>query len=273
MKRTVWILTTLIALLNFACQKAKIVEVNLPPSQVQTAVECYLEPGQPIKLLLSETQDTYQKQEIPTDFYSGAFITITHSGQIDTLKFNLQQDTVYSAGKVYNYTNPRIINYKEGEVFSLYIKTSKGTIVTAQTSFSNIVPIDSIYVLYTSNTKASLKIDFHDNLATKDYYRITIADDTAKLNNRGQLLFTDELITTSKVSINMPDEFNDKDSLQVTLYHLDKPYYDFTKSVSDAIQANGDPFAVPSQIRSNIVGGTGIFQALSYDRKKAFINK
>jgi hypothetical protein len=272
MKKIVWILISIIALLNIACQKAKVVEVNLPPSEVQTAVECYLEPGQPIKLLLSETQDSYQKQEIPSDFYSGAFITITHSGQIDTLNFNLQQDTTYSAGKVYNYSNPKIITYQEGEVFSLYVKTAKGKVVTAQTSFVNIVPIDSIFVLFNSSN-ASLKIDFKDNLATQNYYRITIADDTAKLNNRSKLLFTDDLITSSKVSINMPDEFNENDTLQVRLYHLDKPYYDFTKSVSDAIQANGDPFAVPSQIKSNIVGGVGIFQALSYDRKKVFVNR
>lgn len=268
-----WLILLTAISVSMSCERTRIVEVNLPPSQTQTSVECYLEPGQPIKLALAETQDTYQKQTLPEDFYAGAFITITHSGTIDTLTFNLQQDTINSFGKIYNYSSPQIINYNEGEVFSLYIKTSKGKVITGYTSFINKVHIDSIYAPFNNRDKVNLKIDFNDNQATRDYYRITIAHDTIGLQQRAQLLFSDELFQTSKVSINPSNDFSDEDSLQVLLYHLDKPYYDFVRSVNDAIQANGNPFAVPSQIKSNITGGVGIFQALTYDRKKVAINK
>ena len=273
MKTILWISIFLNIYCLLSCQRKKEIDVNLPPSQVQPAVECYIEPNQSLRLLLTETQDSYQSQTIPRDFYAGAFITITHSGVIDTLTFGLIVDTVSSYGKGFNYSNPRIIDYKEGEVFFLYIKTAKGAIITGKTTFTNIVPIDTVNVFFNNVNKASLRINFRDNSSVKDYYRITISKDSTGNENLANYLFDDDLFLSNEIAYNTNPNYKIGDSLQVKLYHLEKPYYDFLKSVDDAKDATGNPFAIPSQIKNTVFGGVGVFQALTYDRKKVFIYK
>ena len=56
------------------------------------------------------------------------------------------------------------------------------------------------------------------------------------------------------------------DTVTATLYHTDQAFYRFRRSLNDARNANGNPFAQPSAIYSTVQGGIGIFTVLNYNR-------
>ncbi len=254
---------------TISCRKAKVIDINLPESNIHPVVECYIEDGQPLRLLLSESADFYQDKTIPNNLCDGAFITITHSGIIDTLNFKPEIDQINR--KVYNYVNPKIVKFKEGEIYTLYVKTIKGEILTSQTSFISVVKIDKVKSIFNSSITAKMKIDFTDNLSTTDYYRLTIAKDSIGFPNIVDLLILDNFFKNPEVSFTPPRDFFLDKSLEVTLYHIDKSYYDYRRSLKEAQEAVKNPFVVPTQLKGNVSGGGGIFQALSYDRQKIYI--
>ncbi|MEM6725586.1 MAG: hypothetical protein AAF598_16210 [Bacteroidota bacterium] len=69
----------------FSCDLEREIEVPLPPFVKQTMVECYLEDGKPLRVLLSET---FPFTDIPTEFpfAEGATVVIKFNGQSDTLQ-------------------------------------------------------------------------------------------------------------------------------------------------------------------------------------------
>jgi hypothetical protein len=57
------------------------------------------------------------------------------------------------------------------------------------------------------------------------------------------------------------------DSIQITLFHLQKDFYDYNQSVNNASNAYYDPFVTPERVRSNVHGGIGIFTFFTKDTK------
>ena len=56
------------------------------------------------------------------------------------------------------------------------------------------------------------------------------------------------------------------DSIVVTLFHIQKEYYDYLNSVENAYSAFTDPLLNPEAIKSNINGGFGIFTYYTVDK-------
>lgn len=61
----------------------------------------------------------------------------------------------------------------------------------------------------------------------------------------------------------------DADSVVVTLFHIQKEYYDYLNSVENANSAFFDPLLNPEAIKSNITGGVGIFTYYTLDKFSA----
>ena len=59
----------------------------------------------------------------------------------------------------------------------------------------------------------------------------------------------------------------------VTFFNLSEEYYRYLRSVRLADNANGNPFAQPASIKSNISGGIGIFTNLVYQRDTIYLPK
>ena len=76
----------------------------------------------------------------------------------------------------------------------------------------------------------------------------------------------DRLLNGQPFVLGTSYRFNPGDTVTATLYHTDLAYFRFRQSVRDARQANGNPFAQPSAIFSNVQGGVGIFTVLSGTR-------
>ena len=84
--------------------------------------------------------------------------------------------------------------------------------------------------------------------------------------------FSDQLINGQDIVSSTGYRFEPKDTLYWQLYHIEQAYFDFLQSASAASSANGNPFAQPALLRSNINGGVGIFTGLSMTEKIIIIH-
>jgi len=57
----------------------------------------------------------------------------------------------------------------------------------------------------------------------------------------------------------------ERDSLKIIVSHITKEHYEYLYSSGRAFDAYFDPFAVPTQIKSNIKGALGIFTVVTED--------
>ena len=72
-------------LLVLSCRDMEtVVQIELPPVEKQLVVECYLEPGKPYRLLLTETKDFFEDIDA-CPFVRKAMVVISHGNVKDTL--------------------------------------------------------------------------------------------------------------------------------------------------------------------------------------------
>ena len=74
------------------------------------------------------------------------------------------------------------------------------------------------------------------------------------------------------ISCTLPwkDLKKEADSMVVTLYHIQKEYYDYMQSIRNSTSAYRDPFLTPEVIKSNIKGGLGIFTYYTFDKRRIY---
>jgi hypothetical protein len=239
--------------------------VKLPDHESQLVVECYLEAGKKARLLLTESSGYFDSPELP--FVNNATVTITYNGFVDTLKFN--ENINQEDAKIYNYISKRVIPENYTNEFILDVKDPAGRVVTGNTKLIHATLLDSVIYKY-KDSSAYVLASFHQSLAKRDYYRIIFHKDSLS-NVIQNYTFSDEFSDKEKISIGTGYEFKKGSQAFVTLYTIDLAYYDYLQSVEAARNANGNPFAQPATIKSNVQGGFGIFTGLSYDFVSVFI--
>jgi hypothetical protein len=80
---------------------------------------------------------------------------------------------------------------------------------------------------------------------------------------------TDRLAENGGLVFGSGYEFVEGDTIINTLFHVDREYYEFLKSVQNAVIAGLSPFGAPGKLVGNLqgdAGAVGIFTGLSYDR-------
>jgi len=261
-----------------ACGLERDIDLKLPEYEKKLVVECYLERGQPIRLLLTESQDFLDNNlQIPD--VKDAQVTIRNNENLITLAYNPVIDTAF--GKVYNYTSNYIIPSNPTGVFELEIADTKGRRITGSTKFLEKLPItETIWEFEDKNktekddsAKAFL-LTRHPVSPSGDNYRLIINKKDGKVyKNQIDFIYRGITATNGELSIGTSYRFKDKDTLQVLLYHIEKQFYTYIRSVEDARDAAGNPFAQPSPILSSVKGGLGIFTTVQYDEKNIIIKK
>lgn len=271
----------LVAFSMVACNLEKEVKIDLPVYEPQYAVECYLEPGKPFSLLLTNTAGYFDT--VPQDllgYFAGllvdsAQVEITCNGVTYSLANQLFVDL--NSKRVYNYSLPTAVPMDYDHDFELSILTKDGKTITATTRLLPVVPIDSITVEFSeTDTLARALTYFTDDMGTTDYYRRMLNTPTLDSVPRQDFTTDDRLFDTPKVAFGTGYSWANGDTLINTLFHIDKAYYDYLESVNNAISSNGNPFGQPSPIKSNLKGSAraiGIFTGLSYDRDTTIIVK
>lgn len=254
------------------CGLQKDIDVELPAYPAQLVVEAYLEDGRLPRVAISESVPylAAPQPQVPTDV---KVVLTLPSGRRDTLRYAPNFDR--STGKAYTHSSRTRLVARPGDVFKLEAYDTKGRRLTGTATTPARVPIDTVEWKFNDKTgeqrQAYVLTRFQDPAASTDFYRLQVH--RRNLNGDAEVEYTleDRLTNGQAITLGTSYEFNTNDTLLVTLYHLDRPYYQFLQSVQDARNANGNPFAQPSAVRSTVTGGVGIFTVLSYQRRRVIL--
>lgn len=264
------------------------IELDLPEYERELNVEGYMLPGLPLYFLsLTETVGYFDEFELPV--INDATVVIKYGNEIDTLiPVNLAEgftlpgistDTIrlFLPGVNEVYLGLRLSPDNFTDKFELSINDEKrGRQATATTQLMEPIRHDSMTYGFDDKGKAFVLTHFTDFPNQANYYRrilkikrpfqITGTEDTVWLSDVEQsFIFDDDLADGEPVVIGTGFDYEAGDTLISFLYHIDKEYYDYIESSDGAIQANFSPFAQPTRILDNIIGGTGIFTGMALD--------
>ncbi|MCB0568666.1 MAG: DUF4249 domain-containing protein [Phaeodactylibacter sp.] len=263
-----------------ACNLEREVDITLPEYESRYVVECYLEPGQPISLLLSRSAAYFEPfPQLNEDFLGkilvdSAKVAIIYNGVEIPLENRLIINPLTQ--KVYNYYSSAHIPYDTINPFELSIATKDGLSIHAATRLLPVVPIDSLVVQFAEgDTLARLLTYITDNTTRPDYYRRMLHEGSLD-SIPVQDFATDDRLAEGTIVYGTRFNYEEGDTLIATIFHIDKAYHDFLESLVDATGANGNPFAQPSPIISNLEGtanAIGIFTGLTYDRKTVAVSR
>ncbi len=251
------------------CNMEKEIDLNLPQFNSQIAVECYLEAGKPYRATIMESTSYFDRPEpiiIPD-----AVVIITHNGQADTLSYSPGYDR--ETEKFFTHGSEKIVSGNPGDTYALEVFDSRGRKVTGTARFLQAVPIDTIELKYNSEKKVALLTAFTDEGSTENFYRYLVHKDSLSSRKR-QTDFesSDRIYNGKKYVFGSSYRYDPKDTLFVTLYHIEKPYYEFMNTLDAAQDANGNPFAQPIALKSTVQGGIGVFTSLSYSRRQVIVD-
>ncbi|WP_081867652.1 DUF4249 domain-containing protein [Hymenobacter sp. IS2118] len=255
-----------------SCNLEQNIDVELPALPVQLVAECYLEDGQIPRLTVTETVPYLASPEpvLATDVT--VRLTLAN-GQVEVLRFAPGFDP--TTGKGYTHTGSQALVARPGDTFGLEVLDTKGRRITATATMPSRVPIDSLEYKFNdlppAQREAFVLTNFRDPVGLGNFYRLQIHRDSIGPSSEIDYDVEDRLNDGTGFTLGTSYRFDPGDTLLVTLYHLDRPYYLFRQSVQDARNANGNPFAQPASIRSTVQGGVGVFTVLSYDRRQIII--
>lgn len=295
----------LLVLIGFCCTACQdlenVIEIELEEEPSELVVECYLQDGQPFRLLLTETKRYFDPVNA-CPFVRNALVVISYQGQRDTLQeaeFTsracssiipyFDQDSI----RFYNYGSDKICNALPNEEFLLEVwDTTNNRYASAKTRFLPIVPIDVLERgpyrndAATGTQNAVVTLGCQDDLQQRNYYRFTLHKNALwQRDSSGGLfgkvaveplidvvLFDQGVYIDGTVFQRSDYDFYWGDWAIGTIYHIDRAYYDYMLTSRAARDANLNPFLQPAKVKSNIQGGQGIFTALSFDRLFLRIN-
>lgn len=268
----------LLLVLISSCGLEREIDLNLPEYEEKLVVECYLERGKPIQLLLTESQ-AFLAPADSVPFVMDAKVIIKNNGKEYPLLPSIKVDSIF--GKVYNYVSFDSIPTNPSGVFELEITDTKNRKVTGQTKFLDFLPIKE-YSWEFEDKDAEVKDDSakayvllrHNISPSDDYYRFII-------NKKNGNTFANDLdfeykgitATNGEITVGSPYNYKNKDTIQIQLHHIERQFLDYLRSVEAASDAAGNPFAQPSPIISSVKGGIGIFTTIQYDEAFTVITK
>ncbi len=272
----------LLATLSACGDLEKEILVDLPDYESQVVLECYLEPGQPYRLLLTKSASyfapfpTQNDQFLENILEQDASVIIRHNGEEISLANQLTFDP--ETGKIYNYSSTTLVPENYNQDFELSITTEDGQTIGAITQILPVVPIDSIVILFDEEKDSLARAETYltDDRQVANFYRRSLHLGNLETEPEQDFVTDDEVFDSEKFFFGTALDYTVGDTLFFTIYHIDQTYYQFFRSVQQAILSNGNPFGQPSPIISNLSGtadAVGIFTGLSYDRVMTIIEK
>jgi hypothetical protein len=219
----------------------KDIEITMPPFKSQLMVECYLVPGEKMKLALSESVAI--QTIIDTPYVHNAMVVIS---------FNSERDTLIETGNGI-YENNRIVPPDYNEKFHLYINDKQGREITSETTICKPVSIDSINFNFNSQNMGQCIMYFTDPEGD-NYYSAFIRRNITKWE-----YFADDKFNGTSIPYQSGFYLNDSEKIEVVLTHVNKEAYEFVRSAQIIFDANSTPINEPGPLRGNINNGLGIF--------------
>ncbi len=287
MLRNTFFLLLGIALLS-GCKLEQEIDLNLPYYESQAAVECYLQPGQPI--VLSLVRSVGYLDNLKVIYERGATVVIRHNGISDTLSsfaFALPEIDTSAAGNanafailrpfvgdsLFFYIGLTPVSEDYSTLYELEVTTRSGEKITASTRILPPVPIDTTEYAPSQQRDSLYYVltKFTDDGTTANYYRFMIQKGNINSNPDNDFALDDQNLNGQQFILGTNFDYKVGDTVVSTVYHINEDYYRFRSSVDASIQANASPFAQPARIRSNVTGGIGIFTGFTFDRRQTVI--
>ncbi|NEM97045.1 DUF4249 domain-containing protein [Pontibacter burrus] len=266
MKRILYLLPLVFLL---SCDMEKEIEVVLPPHEPQLVVECYLENGYTFEATVLESSSYFDPPTAPA--IPSTEVYIMYRDKRVQLNYNPGYNN--RTNRYYTHKSSTRMNAKPGETYRIEVIGTKDRVVTGFTTILPKVPISELEWKFNDKDKALLLTTFQDDPDMTNYYRYMTHVGSMKKNARRDFV-TDDNLTNGKVTTyGSAYDYEVGDTLILSLFNIEKQYYDFLRSVSDARNANGNPFSQPTKIKSSVQGGIGIFTNLVYDRKTVIIKE
>ena len=263
-------------LLITGCEKD--IAVDLPQPTSKVVVDGYVEPDTNIYIILTRNSAYFA-------LINASTINVFETGANVTISDGFTTETLIEAFKgVYITTGMKGVL---GRTYSLHIKTKSDEIVTAITTLQKRVPLDSVWFkiqesLPGNDTLGYVWATLHDPDTLNNCYRwmaMRVGKDSTFIPPFGSV-FEDRFVnsTTFDFAYNRgsifnstaDDDENDEagffkkgDSIIVKWCAIDRSTYEFWRDAETQLSNNGSPFATPSVIRSNVVGGLGLFASYS----------
>ncbi len=268
MKKTSTIAVIVIACLSLLFSCTKNVDVKLPEYKQYLVVEGKIEPGQTPIVYLSYTIPYFGSSSVNdlTDFaVKGALVTVSDGITTDTLK-------EFDPSIGYFYYAP-IIKGVVGRTYSLNIQLN-GKTYTSQTSILQPVALDSLWNKHEGNDSLGFVwARLSEPVGLGDAYRWyakRIGKDNDFLAPFGSA-FEDKFVdgkgfdfaydrgvidnSTATDDNNIEKGyFKIGDKIIVKFCHVGMKEYRFIRSRDASILSNGNPFAAPSNVESNVYG-------------------
>ena len=247
-----------IAMLLASCQLSNDVDLRLPDQKSFYVVEAVLKPGKPMELSFIESIRMNDAASLNFVWNADArFIQGNDTIPLMNFLFLRKEDSV-----VVNYTSKRLLPYQTNGSLTLFLKKGNDTL-TATAHFIKPVTAKSCKV-------NGLDIDatIENSFASNDrFFRMEafLYQPNKKKRPRYSQIYNLNNCIASELLLHLKVGNVARDSLKVVISHISKEHYEYLYSSNRAFDAYFDPFAVPTQIKSNIKGGLGIFTVVSED--------
>ena len=268
----------LISVLVAGCGLQKDVEVKLPSYDSELVLECYLQNGILPSLTVTESVSYLNSNALPSVPTDITVALTMPDGTVVPLGFSPNplalRDTLLNE-KFHTHIGNTPLLARPGDVFQITAFDTRGRRVTGTATMPSNVAIDSVDYKFNDKTGAERKAyfltNFRDPASPDDTYRIQLhkGDPTRGVLRRRpetDIFLEDRLNNGRNFTVGTSYRFFAGDTVTATLYHTDQAFYRFRRSLNDARNANGNPFAQPSAIYSTVQGGIGIFTVLNYNR-------
>lgn len=274
-----------------SCEKD--ITVDLPQPDSKVVVDGYVETGKPIYILLTRSQPFFAPVDPSTiNFWeAGAVVTVSNGTETVTLnEVPLTIDGVEIHG-LYMALNlstfDTLMQGEEGKTYTLNITTKGGEQLSAVTKLQPVIPLDSIWfqvqtTIPDNDSLGYLWATLKDPDTLNNCYRwlaIRVGKDSSFMAPFGSA-FEDKFINSKRFDFaynrgavfnstaeddNNEEEgfFKKGDSVIVKFCAIDRPTYEFWRDADTQAGNSGSPFTTPSPIRSNVIGGLGLFASYS----------
>lgn len=287
MKNSGFLLLLSFLLIFSSCEKTIDLELEeVPPSVV---VDGYVETGLPPYVLLSRTSgyfDPVSNVQWVNDAITGAQVYVsdgTDTVQLREITVNGDlQEGIYIALDTVSFAY--LMTGMPGRTYFLKIITPDGKVLTSTAKLHQPVPLDSVWFRLTEGNDslglAYAHLDEPDTLSNcyrwftkrigKDDIFISplgaVFDDRFINGQSFDLFYNRGAVYNSEAEDDNNEEaglFKIGDTIAVKFTAVDRGVFEFWRLAEQQLSNNGSPFAVPSNITSNIQGGIGLFATYS----------
>ena len=304
-KRIILLFIGLLSLVLFSCEKN--IDIDLPEADKKLVVEGSIETGLPPFVILTKTDgyfDPIDLNSLQNAFIHNATVFVnngTHNvqltemctDQLDTLLLpsiaeliGVSLDNIKNFGFCLYTTLDQNIFGEEGKTYSLSIQ-SGDKVLTSTTSIPVPVVMDSYWYKdqpgYADYGYLWFKLNDPEPLGTSyRMYTQRIGKDDRFIPVNGSVFddnFFNGLIfeafvwrghEVDEVPVSGDETwsyYQQGDTIAIKFCTIDQPHFQFWQSFEISAFNNGNPFAAPSTIKTNIEGGIGVWEGygVSYD--------